>query len=341
MGRDQNRTTKVKLVCQPVIFRPMSFSDDLLADMASALIGGAKHVGILGLTTTTAELVAKASSSGLVQQIGGIFAEGVKESFPLMSVPVSPFEELAQYQFDVLVVAADAEKEEILLTALPHIIGSPRVLLAGYEHYRFRNNTLQREMDRLLVPSLANGYANCIVHIYQCLLNAARLGLDGVVAEFGAFRGGTTMLLSRLIDSLGVDWKVFAFDSFSGFPPRRSPLDMYDHPDCADVDYDAVARYLAGRRVELVAGDIVQTCHRLDKESLVLSFLDTDNYTPSKAALEICCERTVVGGAIVLDHFTGEKRFRYTLGERLAALPLLDDARYFHLHGTGVFYRQR
>ena len=28
-------------------------------------------------------------------------------------------------------------------------------------------------------------------------------------------------------------------------------------------------------------------------------------------------------------------------GERIAGLPLLDDARYFHLHGTGVFYRQR
>ena len=49
----------------------------------------------------------------------------------------------------------------------------------------------------------------------------------------------------------------------------------------------------------------------------------------------------MVGGAIVFDHFTGVNRFRYTVGERIAGLPLLDDARYFHLHGTGVFYRQR
>jgi hypothetical protein len=44
---------------------------------------------------------------------------------------------------------------------------------------------------------------------------------------------------------------------------------------------------------------------------------------------------------MVFDHATGIDRFRYTLGERLAARLLLGDARYFHLHGTGVFDRQR
>jgi len=29
------------------------------------------------------------------------------------------------------------------------------------------------------------------------------------------------------------------------------------------------------------------------------------------------------------------------LGERIAAYLLLGDSRYFNLHGTGVFYRQR
>jgi hypothetical protein len=42
----------------------------------------------------------------------------------------------------------------------------------------------------------------------------------------------------------------------------------------------------------------------------------------------------------VFDHFTGVDRFLYTLGERLAAKRLLDDSRFFNLHGTGVFFRQ-
>jgi O-methyltransferase len=79
----------------------------------------------------------------------------------------------------------------------------------------------------------------------------------------------------------------------------------------------------------------------VEREDLVLTFIDTDNYTPARAALEVARERTVPGGAIVLDHFTGTSRYRYPLGERIAGRVLLDDPRYFNLHGTGVFYRQR
>lgn len=87
--------------------------------------------------------------------------------------------------------------------------------------------------------------------------------------------------------------------------------------------------------------DRLDSQHLLDREDLVLTFMDTDNYSPAQAALRIVRERTVVGGAIVFDHFTGADRFRYTLGERIAGRVLLDDSRYFHLHDTGVFYRQR
>ena len=93
-----------------------------------------------------------------------------------------------------------------------------------------------------------------LVHLYQCLANAARLGLSGAVAEFGMFKGGTTMFLSRVIERLGVNWPVIGFDTFDGFPPRRSPLDMYDHPGCVFTDLAAVRRYLDGRDIEIVAG---------------------------------------------------------------------------------------
>jgi O-methyltransferase len=160
------------------------------------------------------------------------------------------------------------------------------------------------------------------------------------VAEFGMFKGGTTMFLSRVIERLGASWPVIGFDTFGGFPPRRSPLDMYDHPGCVFTDQAAVRRYLDGRDIEIVAGDIAETCRRLEGEDLVLTFIDTDNYTPARAAIEVVSDHTVPGGAIVFDHFTGTDRFRYTLGERIAGRALLGDPRWFHLHGTGVFYRQ-
>lgn len=314
----------------------------LLEDLEHEILLGARSVGVLGLTPVTLRLLASLAQSGLVSVVGAVYLSEVDGTATLpLSVPTRPFEALTQTRHDVLVVAADDEKEELLNAALPYIRETPKVIVAGYAHLEFRDPVFRQEIAQLLVPSLANGYPNSLIHLYQCLKNSARLGLRGVVAEFGMFKGGTTMFLSRVIERLGTDWRVVGFDTFGGFPLRRSPLDMYDHPDCVFTDLRAVQRYLAGRNIEIVPGDIVDTSKRLEGEDLVLSFIDTDNYTSAKTALEIVQEQTLVGGSIVFDHFTGVDRFRYTLGERIAGTPLLDDLRYFHLHDTGVFYRQR
>lgn len=311
----------------------------LLDDVEREILLGARSIGILGLTTVTLRLLESLTPSGLVSAVNAVYgADAVR--IPL-SVPTHPVEALANSQHDVLVVAADEEKEELLNIAVPYIQGVPKVIVAGYGHLKFRDPLFQEELAQLLVPSLANGYPNTLIHLYQCLRNAARLKLSGIVAEFGMFKGGTTMFLSRAIGRLGMDWPVIGFDTFGGFPPRRSPLDMYDHPDCVFTDLPAVRRYLADRKIEIIPGDIIETSRRLEGENLVLTFIDTDNYTSAKAALEVVEDQTLVGGAVVFDHFTGVDRFRYTLGERIAAYPLLDDSRYFNLHGTGVFYRQR
>jgi O-methyltransferase len=309
-------------------------------DLERELLAGSRRVAVLGLTTVTLRLLDALAASGLVSAVEGVFTTSTAPTIELR-VPVAPMARLGEKDLDVLVVASDEDKQEILLAALPHIQGTPKVIVAGYGHLEFRERIYREEQARLLVPSLANGYPNSLPHLYQCLVNAARLGLRGVVAEFGMFKGGTTMFLARVIDRLGAGWPVIGFDTFAGFPARRSPLDMYDHPDCVFTDVDAVQRYLAGHHVEIVAGDLVDTAARLRGEDVVVSFVDTDNYSSARAAVEIVSEQTVVGGAIVFDHFTGVDRFRYTIGERIAGLPLLDDPRYFHLHGTGVFYRQR
>lgn len=313
----------------------------LLHDLQAELLRGATSVGVLGLTPVTLRLLGSLSHSGLSQVDLNIYAAEPSDALrSLTAAPLRPFADLASAHHDVLVVAADEQKEDLLKAALPFIQGTPKVVVAGYGHLAFRDQVYQQELDQLLVPSLANGYPNTLTHLYECLVNAARLKLGGVVAEFGMFKGGTTMFLSRVIERLGMGWPVIGFDTFDGFPPRRSPLDMYDHPDCVFTDLPAVRRYLDGRRIEIVAGDIVETSCRLQTEKVVLSFIDTDNYSSAKAALDIVQERTVRGGAIVFDHYTGIDRFRYTLGERLAGSRLVDDSRYFHLHDTGVFYRQ-
>jgi O-methyltransferase len=314
----------------------------LLEDAQRELLASGGPAAVLGLTPVALRLLASLATTGLDRAVTAIYTpHGDHSPGSPLTVPVRPLAALGEAGHRVLVVAADAEKEDLLLAALPHIAGTPKVIVAGYGHLAFRDRAFDEAQSQLLVPSLANGYPHSLAHLYQCLANAARLGLSGTVAEFGIFKGGTTMFLSRVIERLGVTWPVIGFDTFGGFPPRRSPLDMYDHPDCVFTDQASVRRYLDGRDIEIVAGDIAETCRRLEGEDLVLTFIDTDNYTPASAALEVVRDRTVPGGAIVFDHFTGTDRFRYTLGERIAAQALLDDPRWFNLHGTGVFYRQQ
>ena len=295
----------------------------------------ADRIGVLGSTAATYDIVAWLRSAGLESRFSGVY-----DPASAHKAEVKPVEALAADRPAVLVVASDPQKEDLIGTALPHLGPTTRLLIGGFAHYRFRDEVFARETANALVPSFANGYPNCLIHQYQVLQNAARLGLEGIIVEFGMFRGGTTMLLSRFAEQLGKDWRVIGFDTFDGFPAPRSPLDMYAHPDCVFLDIAATRRYLEGRNVEVVAGDIVDTAKRLANEDIVLAFIDTDNYTGAAAALEVVHNRVLPGGAIVFDHFTGVDRFLYTLGERFAAKRLLEDPRFFNLHGTGVFMKQ-
>jgi O-methyltransferase len=296
--------------------------------------GPGVRVAIVGWSTVALDLAVLPAFTTGAASLVGLFA-------PQPGGMVRHLEGLKESPCDVLVIAEDAGKEALLEAVAALVSPMTNILIGGYEHLEFSDAIFDKVRRDVLVPSLANGYQHCLVHIYQCLQNAYRRGLEGVVAEFGMFKGGTTMLISRFIEEIGANWKVYGFDTFNGFPARRSALDIYDHPDCVFLDGDLVRAMFAGRNVEIVEGDVVETVSRLAAEKLVLSFVDTDNYTSARAIIRVIAERTEVGGAIIFDHWTGQNRFADTIGERIAAKALAADSRYFNLHGTGVFLRQQ
>ncbi len=295
--------------------------------------GPGSRVAVAGWSPAAFEITADAVfSSGAAEAVGIFAGEGGGQ--------VRPLWELGSSNPDIVVVAEDAGKEAILDAIASSVPAETKIVIGGFAHFEFRDPTFDLVRRDLFIPSFANGYRHCLVHIYQCLANAQRRGLRGAVAEFGMFKGGTTMLISRFIEALGADWKVYGFDTFDGFPAKRSLLDMYSHPDCVFLDVDTVRAVFGGRNVEIVEGDVVETVSRLAEEDLVLSFVDTDNFTSAEAIIRVIAERTVVGGAVVFDHWTGHDRHIDTIGERMAARTLAADGRYFNLHGTGVFLRQ-
>ena len=216
----------------------------------------------------------------------------------------------------------------------------PHVIIAGTAHLEFHDEAFEKIKESLMVNSRAAGYSLMMVHLYQAIQYIAERGLVGDVVEFGVYKGGTAVFLARALKHFGVNATVRAFDTFTGFPQRGHVLDLYHDNHDVYTEYDEVARYCAGHRITLVPGDIRTTHESLRGVPLILSFFDTDNYSPAIAALRTSFEQTVTGGIIAFDHFCCDARWVETIGERMAAEEFFQhNSNVFHLHGTGLFLK--
>lgn len=318
----------------------MTFDDDLVQEVLERVAARPPNgVLILGLTPAAwrvRKALREAYGPGLRVSVAD------PDRAPKGRDGVLPWHDVSTLGPDLVVVADDARKELLLRALLPLVPAGPppEVVLAGVAHMRYGDPGFMALDAPALVPSYANGYENTRVHLYQCLSAAAANGLRGAVVEFGAFKGGTTAWLARTCSALGLTGPVLAFDSWNGFPPPRTLLDLYAHPRCVFADQAAVRAYLEPLGVELVPGDITETAPaRLAGTPVLLAFVDTDNYSPARAALATVVDNLVIGGAVVLDHYTTTQDFVYTLGERMAAQDVLAGRGLLHLHSTGVFVR--
>lgn len=295
---------------------------------------------ILGCTPAALELRAELVALGLGGRLLGIAHPGLTADDTLSLVEWASLDHM---NIDYLVVASDEHKESLLRSFTTEVqlpAHLPQVILTGIAHLTFQDE-LYTELDApALVPSYATGYPFTRIHMYQHLRAAAENGLSGAIVEFGAFKGGTTAWLARAAHRLGLDVPILAFDSWDGFPPPRSVLDMYSHSRCVFSDLSAVRAYLEPLGIEIVAGDISDTAPaRLNDVPILLAFVDTDNYSPARSALSAIVDNVVPGGAIVFDHFTTTEEYVYTLGERMAGASILRDRGFYHVHGSGVFVR--
>lgn len=321
---------------------PPNLLDSLLADTLAAItLRQRRSLALLGYSELTHRLLGALNAQGCEALVTGVYdPRSERQGAGIGRHTVAPVETLLDRDVDLVCVCADADKEDLLrayadLTSEP----LPEVVLAGDGHFAFRNPIFASLTEEKLVKSTATGSPNSLIHLYQCLRNAAKLGAHGTIAEFGMYKGGTTVMLAKMAAALDLDSRVIGFDAFAGFPIRRSLLDLYADPVCEFTNLEEVRRYCDPYGIEIVAGDINETYRRLEGEPLLLCFFDTDNYSPTKAALPLCIEQTVSGGSIAFDHVHSLEEFRYTLGERMAAYELLTDSSFFHLHGTGVFTR--
>jgi O-methyltransferase len=177
-----------------------------------------------------------------------------------------------------------------------------------------------------------------LVHLYQALRYISARKLQGAIAEFGVFQGGTTVFMAKVLQHFGSQSRIYGFDTFAGFPPRKHALDLYSDAKCEFPHYDVVKAYCYPYNIELVKGDISETYRQLNGIPLALTFFDADNYSTARSALPLCYEQTVPGGILAFDHYYSPNWVR-TIGERIAIKEVLSTLDVLNLHGTGVFIK--
>lgn len=156
--------------------------------------------------------------------------------------------------------------------------------------------------------------------------------LPGVIIDLGVYRGGSTFTWAKLCEIFcptDVKKKVYAFDTFEGFPQLTREDGKSNEVEDIRVggyfgghsiendltlaqqamNYDRHIRHI--NRIEFIKGDIVQTVPEFVKNKgnglrIVILNLDVDLYEPTKAALEAFVPLMVKGGIIILDEYAVE-----------------------------------
>ncbi len=299
---------------------------------------GKRALVIWGFTPICVQLVAELQTMGLLNRVSGIVDADVhKQGQGIHHLSVASPQEISRLDLDVLVIASDEDKELILKQFARVDRRMPDVVLAGSKHYAFHDPLFDQIVASAPVRSIAGGYPNMLIHIFQCLKYLVASGHEGAVAEFGVFQGGTFAIIARTLRSLGWKGRIYGFDLFGATPSKRSVMDVFPSGRYLS-DYETVKRYCEPYGVELIQGDICETCKVLKGVPLMFSFFDTDFYSPTRVALEMCYEQTVKGGIIAFDHYFSEG-WEDTIGERIAAREVLEEKPVFHLHGTGIFLK--
>jgi O-methyltransferase len=162
-------------------------------------------------------------------------------------------------------------------------------------------------------PDFLAFYRGVAEHTYvtpdRCyiLLSLARHAtlLDGDFAECGVCRGGTALLVSRLLDASARGRRFFLFDSFEGLPTTDADHDnYYKAGDFSFSDVDAIGRLLGSYDgITVKKGWIPETFQGLEPCRFSYVHVDVDLYQPTMDCCRFFYPRLVPGGVVVFDDY--------------------------------------
>jgi O-methyltransferase len=149
-----------------------------------------------------------------------------------------------------------------------------------------------------------------LADLQSCVETAVRDRVPGDLIEAGVWRGGASILMRAVLDSLGAtDRAVLVADSFEGFPAiDTSENDGVDYSyeflaAALDDVRDNFARFGYNRGVEFVPGLFEETLPRLTDRTFAVVRLDGDSYSATNAGLHSLYPALSPGGYMIIDDY--------------------------------------
>ena len=165
---------------------------------------------------------------------------------------------------------------------------------------------------------------------YQFLKQVAPL--EGHVAEFGVFQGGSAYFMASVMEHIKVDQKkkLLLFDSFSGLPDKNS-VDYFEKGSFRSGIGPEQLKHLLSEfnQVQIFEGAFKDTLENSGIEKLSLAHIDCDQYAPTKYLCEHLYEKMVPGGIMMFQDYS----LGITYGERIAVDSFFKDKRESVLFG--------
>jgi hypothetical protein len=122
--------------------------------------------------------------------------------------------------------------------------------------------------------------------------------LDGEMAEFGVYRGGTAYLLSKTVPQT----RLHLFDTFAGLPDADPAIDYHEAGEFSASVEDTI-RFLNGLNVCAHVGVFPESTSGLEDAKFKFVHVDCDVYRSVADACMFFYPRMVRGGIMVFDDY--------------------------------------
>jgi O-methyltransferase len=133
------------------------------------------------------------------------------------------------------------------------------------------------------------------------------LSIPGEIWEAGVYRGGSALLLKRLLLAAlrpAALPRLRLFDSFEGLPAGAADIDLHNEGDFSDTSIEAVMRLVGTDAfIDFRKGWIPSTFAGLADSRVRLAHVDVDIYPSTVDCCEFIYPRMAAGGVMLFDDY--------------------------------------